>query len=463
MKPLLPITLAAVDTGRTAPFTEWALEQCASRADFLDIIFLTDNPRRKWAREIPRLSGVEGYSNFIVRNLHSYIKTEQVLIIQWDGFVLNPEAWSDSWKVYDFMGAPKRGGMLNGGFSLRSKRLLEAAARFNSTENAHPEDAWFTYKHRPVFQSSMGMRFAEEPIARGFAHEARDWDRDEWRATSIPWDLEFGFHSWLTPLPERFERPMIFHHSGDAGDVIYSLPVVKALGGGVIFLSGDNRYAYPGNSRWGTQGAPRDWVDNIAPLLTAQGYVWGASYCKNLPSSVDVDLNAFRTFYANKTADRWDSLFNLHQRAFNVRWPEADPWLEIDNPSIIPNRPIIINRTPRFQNPAFPWSSLLRDHAGQIAFVGTLDEYSEFCKTFPEANPQSVMYVPTRNLLEVARLIAGAKVFVGNQSCPLAIAHGLGAKVVVECWLPNSNCEINRPHAIYCKGPQTHIPAHWLI
>lgn len=460
MKPHLPITLAAIDTGRTAPFTRRALDICSSSADFDKVIFLTNRPRDKRDVAIDPINSLEEYSNFVARKLHNYISTSHVLLVQWDGYMLNPEAWQDYWLTYDFIGAPKaarQGAAMNGGFSLRSLRLLRLGATHAPLEGAHPEDQWFTAKHRGFFES-FGCRFAESPIATAFAHEARVWSGDEWRGTSVPWQGEFGFHSWLTPMPDR-DHPFIFHHSGDAGDVIYSLPVVKALGGGPIFFSGDNKFAFPGNSRWGSEGAPRAWVENLAPLLEAQPYVWKALYTKARPHSVDCDLNAFRQFYRSGGIDRWSSLFTLHQKAFGIECPEDEPWLEV--PERVKTRPIVINRTARFQNPLFPWGRLLVKHAKEMVFIGSMEELSALVQQFPFES-HGIEYLPTGSLLEVAKCIAGAKVFIGNQSCPLAIAHGLGQKVIVECWIQNSNCELKRPNAIYVKGSETHIPEHWL-
>ena len=58
----------------------------------------------------------------------------------------------------------------------------------------------------------------------------------------------------------------------------------------------------------------------------------------------------------------------------------------------------------------------------------------------------------------------GSKVFIGNQSCAMAIALGLGKRVLQETWLENSNCMLDRPDsAIYWKsGASPTIPELWL-
>jgi hypothetical protein len=94
------------------------------------------------------------YSIFMLYKLHNFINTEFALVIQDDGWVINEKAWSKNYFSYDYLGAPthlarrKLGELysyyknytwvkdycispenfdvvLNGGFSLRSKKLLE--------------------------------------------------------------------------------------------------------------------------------------------------------------------------------------------------------------------------------------------------------------------------------------------------------------------------------------------------
>jgi len=82
----------------------------------------------------------EQYNHFIVYRLHEYVDTSHALVVQNDGYVVNPEEWSDQFLEYDYIGAPwpmpqddfsfrdplgniQRVG--NGGFSLRSKKILK--------------------------------------------------------------------------------------------------------------------------------------------------------------------------------------------------------------------------------------------------------------------------------------------------------------------------------------------------
>src|ERR1700742_303923 len=52
---------------------------------------------------IPPINSIRAYSEFVLKDLAEYVNTEFVLIIQYDGFILNPAAWSDEFLAYDYI------------------------------------------------------------------------------------------------------------------------------------------------------------------------------------------------------------------------------------------------------------------------------------------------------------------------------------------------------------------------
>ena len=69
---------------------------------------------------------------------------------------------------------------------------------------------------------------------------------------------------------------MRFYHCGDIGDIILSLPVVKALGGGTIYLdpNGGGHLDVIKKTTWtGRMKFDRAGADYLAPLLAYQDYV----------------------------------------------------------------------------------------------------------------------------------------------------------------------------------------------
>jgi hypothetical protein len=190
-----------------------SLERCA----YADAIFFTDADSR--ALDIPagvRVQPIEtisdspGYSRFMLKELLPHIATDFVQVVQWDGYVVRPEAWTDEFLDYDYIGArwwfrPEGSNVGNGGFSLRSRKLLAALAdpRIAVTD---PEDNAICLEHRALLESRHGVRFAPGALAARYAFEGEP-----------PTGAEFGFHR-LFNLPH-------FHGEAELASLI------EALGG----------------------------------------------------------------------------------------------------------------------------------------------------------------------------------------------------------------------------------------
>lgn len=455
----VPVTLVCVDTVR--PWcAEKAIEACLDGCNFKDVKFLTNDTSFKHSVKIDTLNGVEGYSNFMIRELNKYVQTSHCLVVQSDGYVVNPDGWRDSFLNFDYIGSPWQGFRMlggNGGFSLRSKRLLKILAEQPFGDQPHPEDNYICQRHGQQLLN-MGIKFAAPEFSNWFSYEGRSWNGSDWQGTPNPWPGSFGFHSWLTKLPPEVIRPLIFHHSGDMGDVIYSLATVKVMGGGVLWLSPENWYPFPVNCR---VRANPEWAHSLSTLINLQPYIWRCQFTPAYPHSTDCDLNQFRApFKQPWSKEAFGSLFRLHLKAFQTDYPEDQPWLEVDYPLTVPGRDIAVNRTTRYHNDDFNLWGLIEKHHERMFFVGLPEEYQAFKIYALPVN--DIPFVPTSNLADLARYIHGAKLFIGNQSTPLAIAHGLCKNVIVESWMANCNCELKRPGAIYGKKGSVTIPKEWL-
>jgi len=122
--------------------------------------------------------GISDYSRFCLHHLSDWVNSEFCLIFQDDGFILNPSLWNDSFYEYDYIGSPwplyigwpVEGQQVgNGGFSLRSKRLLEFTKTFtgHTTEN---EDTYIISAKRKDIEDG-GLKIAPLEIARLFSIE----------------------------------------------------------------------------------------------------------------------------------------------------------------------------------------------------------------------------------------------------------------------------------------------------
>ena len=54
--------------------------------------------------QIKSFRSVEEWGFFIIYHLHKFINTSHVLLIHPDGFVVNPNSWSDEFLNYDYIG-----------------------------------------------------------------------------------------------------------------------------------------------------------------------------------------------------------------------------------------------------------------------------------------------------------------------------------------------------------------------
>lgn len=142
------------------------------------------------------IKSIHEYNYYCLYNLTNHIDTDYCLLVQPDGFVINPEKWNDDWFNYDYIGAVwalandayldpwgKSHRVGNGGFSFRSKKLLDVP------KNAyiHFDVNWGDfYKHMGVgftsedgnicvhnrhIYEALGCKFAPVEVAARFSHE----------------------------------------------------------------------------------------------------------------------------------------------------------------------------------------------------------------------------------------------------------------------------------------------------
>jgi ADP-heptose:LPS heptosyltransferase len=107
------------------------------------------------------------------------------------------------------------------------------------------------------------------------------------------------------------------------------------------------------------------------------------------------------------------------------------PWLTVPETKKIPGRTVVINRTERWlpTTPSPQWAKWKSEGMEQAAvFVGLPNEYEEFKRVMGWDLP----HYQTPNMLDIAEIIAGCDLFIGNQSSALAIAIGLGVDVICE-------------------------------
>lgn len=156
-----------------------ALEASMAQVEFAACLLFTDLPLRPdhsgiTVVPIRPLLSADAYSAFLLAQLADHVTTSHCLVVQWDGHVLDARQWDPRFLEHDYVGAswPQFGDghdVGNGGFSLRSQRLLRAcqSPRFRQP---HPEDVLIGRIHRPWLEAQ-GLRFAPRNLADCFSAE----------------------------------------------------------------------------------------------------------------------------------------------------------------------------------------------------------------------------------------------------------------------------------------------------
>lgn len=168
--------------------------------------------------KIPSVTNRANYSEFCIKSLNQYVETDHVLITQPDGMAVNSQYWDYKFLDYDYIGpiynlneAETNKGIVNhfglteyknvnkwivgnGGFSLRSKKLLNALQddrikeyilNSKTGEKFYGEDFQTTLLHRDLLEKEYGIKYAPIETALIFANDRL-----------VDNGMTFGFHGW---------------------------------------------------------------------------------------------------------------------------------------------------------------------------------------------------------------------------------------------------------------------------
>lgn len=176
--PLAQVTLCAVDT-QTPALAAQGLLRSMQHFDFGRVLLFTSD----WLPAVV-LPGIEivpvdplretaAYANFVMRKLPAYVRTSHALLTHWHGFVTNPQAWSDEFLIYDYVGAPSLDDSaervsFHGSMSLRSRRFLMASMDPRIPES-FPEDVLLCGPQRAFLESTHGVIYAPDAVESRFA------------------------------------------------------------------------------------------------------------------------------------------------------------------------------------------------------------------------------------------------------------------------------------------------------
>jgi len=252
-----------------------------------------------------------------------------------------------------------------------------------------------------------------------------------------------------------------FSHSGTFGDLIYSLNIVKYLGGGDFYLRLNNI----DNMAKKTFGPHATAGDHSGEMTERQfhsltDFMKSQPYIKswNIYNGEHID---YELEEAGKEITKQQSNYTMSYARFagvdpmpNLKHFMFDPWLTVDDPIKIPNKPIVVNRVNRhlYGCEAKPanWTNFFnRGLLEQAVYVGMPHEHEWFEQNFGV----KIDYYRTYDILELARVIAGCEQFIGSQSLCLSLAIGLGKTYFCECRkdmpIQNNECYFVRANGHY--------------
>ena len=186
------VTLLCVET-REPELAHWAIDRCLTGTKFAKVVMITNLDRVKAKRadieyvQAPPIKTTKDYSELLLSGINQYVSSSHVLVIQWDSFVIHPRLWSDEFLNYDYIGPVwphhPRTPVGNGGFSLRSKKLLNVI-QLPGFMKKHPEDYCICADNKD-FLGQHGVLIAPVDVAEQFAVEKTSWHP------------AFGFHGFF--------------------------------------------------------------------------------------------------------------------------------------------------------------------------------------------------------------------------------------------------------------------------
>ncbi|MFL5774040.1 MAG: hypothetical protein ACJ75F_12840 [Flavisolibacter sp.] len=262
----------------------------------------------------------------------------------------------------------------------------------------------------------------------------------------------YKFLSALQPVSNQSVRTDIssksdvhFRHSGNAGDIIYSLPAIKTL------AEGRNIHLHLNlnQPRLGKMYHPlgnvmlnEQMVSMLQPLLLEQPYIQSCDTYKD--QQVDFDMDIFRQYPFNY---RMHSIARWYFLAFGISSDLGKPWLHV-TPNDHFKDAIVIARSHRYHAPGIDYSFLKR--YPRTVFVGLQNELEEMRKMIP-----TIEYYPVKDFLELASVINGSRFFIGNQSFPFSLAEALKCKRLLEVYHISPNVIVEGAYGFdFCYQPQ---------
>lgn len=179
---MLPVTLVSIEF-RQYELARRAVETTIRLSpQFREILNISDQdfiPGAKWIPHAPTAT-FRDYNQLMLKGVAEHVTDGHALYVQSDSMVHQSSHWLDQFLEYDYIGAPwpnepEGRNIGNGGFSLRSARLLSACQdpeiQLLEKYRFLQEDVCIGRDFRPLLETKYGIKFAPTSIAQKFCYE----------------------------------------------------------------------------------------------------------------------------------------------------------------------------------------------------------------------------------------------------------------------------------------------------
>lgn len=250
-----------------------------------------------------------------------------------------------------------------------------------------------------------------------------------------------------------------FSHSGTTGDTFCSLVIPKIFGEGDFYLRLNNiQNVVTTKLGWGDVGRHRGRMTKedyelMRELILHQPYITSFNIWKG--ESIDYELeNAYdhleTGFFPRNFSNQYALAVGLDTKKHEKEL-QMIPWLECREQRKFPGRPIIIHRSPNYQEGNTVQSPVWKNYISRgleesSVFVGTENDHHYFEETFKVRVP----YYETPDWMELARVIQGSELMITSMGGPSALCLCLGKTMMLESRKNETHerLEINYPHRL---------------
>lgn len=252
------------------------------------------------------------------------------------------------------------------------------------------------------------------------------------------------------------EETISYIHSFNSGDLLTVLPGIqnqyKRTGKGAVvyqridFLPDyDHKNPHPIKNEKGQQvSMNKQTFALMKPLLESQEYIHGFEIWDG--QHIDFDLEDVRIknkeVLSGGLIHYWPMLIIPE-----LNCDLSVPWLKVEP---IESNKICINFTERYRRNKIHYL-FLSEHQKDLVFLGLPHEHKEFCEQWG----MNIEYKQVEDFLELAKIIAGCRFFMGNQSFCWHISDALKKKRILEvCYEFPNTFPTGANGAAFLKQPQ---------